>query len=369
MHHRGAQRILGGGARAAAADRLLHRRAVELDVLADDDVVDRDAGVLAQQVLPLLGDRDVLDHGVEHGAAGGVGLRRHQPLEAALDVRRQELDRADVERLGDLFDFLRIELHAQGSWKQASYNMRTTPEAIRNKPQHLPEALLVEPAIEIPADPGAERQRRQRQHQQYQPGAVERHRAERGEGRDVNRHDERLIEGARLVLRPAAKLRPDRRQHAGIAAEAAQDAGDEADRDVGAAAGDDVRQPRRDQRIDAVDGEEGAERDLQRADVGAHQQPDADRHAEHAGQQERPEPPPIERATQRPDRAELHRKPAGDDQERRVDRRDGMQPDRRRRRCRRQSLPRPTRAPPRNAPPHSTASVVQRQRGEDFRPH
>src|SRR3954469_24480909 len=112
MHHRRAQRILGGGPRAAAADRLLHRRAVELDVLADDDVVDRNAGVLAQQVLPLLGDHDVLDHGVEHGTTGGVGLLRHQPLEAALDVRRQELDRADVERLGDLFDFLRIELHA-----------------------------------------------------------------------------------------------------------------------------------------------------------------------------------------------------------------------------------------------------------------
>ena len=63
------------------------------------------------RLLPLLGDRDVLDHGAEHGAAGGVGLGRHQPLEAALDVGRQQLDRADVERLGDLFDFLRIELH------------------------------------------------------------------------------------------------------------------------------------------------------------------------------------------------------------------------------------------------------------------
>ena len=66
--------MLGGGARAAAADRLLHGDAVELDVAADGDVVDRDAGVLAQDVLGALGDRDVLDHGAEDGAAGRVGL-------------------------------------------------------------------------------------------------------------------------------------------------------------------------------------------------------------------------------------------------------------------------------------------------------
>ena len=40
-----------------------HGDAVEFDILADDDVIDRYAGVLAQKVLPLLGDRDVLDHG------------------------------------------------------------------------------------------------------------------------------------------------------------------------------------------------------------------------------------------------------------------------------------------------------------------
>ena len=75
--------MLAGRALAAAADRLLHGDAVELDVAADRDVVDRDAGVLAQQVVGALGDRDVLDHGAEDGAAGGVGLAPHQPLEAA----------------------------------------------------------------------------------------------------------------------------------------------------------------------------------------------------------------------------------------------------------------------------------------------
>ena len=78
--------MFGGGARAAAADRFLHRGAVELDVAADDDVVDRDAGVLAQQVLGALGDGDVLHHGAEDGLAGGVGLLHQQSLEALLDV-------------------------------------------------------------------------------------------------------------------------------------------------------------------------------------------------------------------------------------------------------------------------------------------
>ncbi len=51
MHDGGAQRMLGGGALAAAADGGLHRRAFELDVPADDDVVNRNAGILAEQVL------------------------------------------------------------------------------------------------------------------------------------------------------------------------------------------------------------------------------------------------------------------------------------------------------------------------------
>ena len=71
--------MLARGALAAAADRLLHGDAVDLDVAADGDVVDRDAGVLAQQVVGALGDRDVLHHGGENGLPGRVGLA---PLQA-----------------------------------------------------------------------------------------------------------------------------------------------------------------------------------------------------------------------------------------------------------------------------------------------
>ena len=103
--------MLLGRALAAAADRFFHCRAVELDVVADGDVVNGDAGVLAEQVLGALGDRDILHHGAEDGLAGGVGFLAQQPLEALLDVARQQLERADIERLAELFDFLDIELH------------------------------------------------------------------------------------------------------------------------------------------------------------------------------------------------------------------------------------------------------------------
>ena len=42
--------MLSRGALAASADRLLQRDAVELDATADGDVVDGNAGILAQQV-------------------------------------------------------------------------------------------------------------------------------------------------------------------------------------------------------------------------------------------------------------------------------------------------------------------------------
>ena len=60
------------------------------------------------------------------------------------------------------------------------------------------------------------------------------------------------------------------------------------DRRIGAAAGDDIRQPRRNQRIDAVGGKECADRDLEHSGVGANQQPHADRNAGDARQHEGP---------------------------------------------------------------------------------
>ena len=115
MHDRGAQRIFVRGALAAGADRALQPGAVELDVAPDHDVVDRNAGVLAKDVLGALGDRDVLDHGVEDGASGRVGFGAHQFLEPGLDVGGQDFQRLHIKRFADFFDFSQIELHETSS--------------------------------------------------------------------------------------------------------------------------------------------------------------------------------------------------------------------------------------------------------------
>ncbi len=105
-----AQRMLLRRAHAAAADRRLERRAVELDVATDDDVVDRNAGVLAEQVVGALGDHDVLAHRRQDGAGGGVALALRQFGEAELDVVGQDLERPDIEQLRGFLDDVQIDV-------------------------------------------------------------------------------------------------------------------------------------------------------------------------------------------------------------------------------------------------------------------
>ncbi len=100
--------MLAGRARAAFGNRLLELKAIDLDAAADGHVVDRNAGVLAQQVIGFLGDRDVLDQGGEDRLAGGIGFAFVKAHEALLDVGRQNLARTDVEPLARFLDLLQI---------------------------------------------------------------------------------------------------------------------------------------------------------------------------------------------------------------------------------------------------------------------
>src|SRR5690242_8422269 len=93
------------------ADRFLQRDAVDLDAAADPDVVDRDAGVLAEQVVGVLGDRDVADHRAEHALRAGVAFPRRERVEAPLHVGRQLLERPDVELLRRLLDLREVDFH------------------------------------------------------------------------------------------------------------------------------------------------------------------------------------------------------------------------------------------------------------------
>ena len=111
-----AQRVLARGAFTAAADGL--QQVVPVDTATPRPmryVVDRDAGVLAQQVVGRLGHADVVHHRRQHALRGGRGLAAGQPREAVLDVGRQHLQRADVQRLGGFFDGGEVQFHASPS--------------------------------------------------------------------------------------------------------------------------------------------------------------------------------------------------------------------------------------------------------------
>ncbi len=97
---------------AAAPDRFFKAEAVHLDAAADAHVVDRDTGVLAEEVLRVLGHPDILDHGSERAFRAGVRLARREPVEALLDVGRQQLQRPDIELLGGVLDLLQIDFHS-----------------------------------------------------------------------------------------------------------------------------------------------------------------------------------------------------------------------------------------------------------------
>ncbi len=98
---------------ASPANGILQGDTVEGNAPPDGNIVDGDAGVLAEQIFGPLGDRDILDHHVEDHAACCVCFVARQPLKPGFDVRRQYLQRLNVERFRDLFDFLHVHLHGQ----------------------------------------------------------------------------------------------------------------------------------------------------------------------------------------------------------------------------------------------------------------
>jgi tartrate/fumarate subfamily iron-sulfur-dependent hydro-lyase alpha chain len=114
MHDRRAQRMLARRTLAALAYRCLERGAVavaELHAAADGHVVDRDPRILAEQVVGRLRNRDVLDHRAQNVLCRRRRLLCRERVEAALDVGRQDLERPDVELLGDVLDRFRVDAH------------------------------------------------------------------------------------------------------------------------------------------------------------------------------------------------------------------------------------------------------------------
>src|SRR5438270_98802 len=66
--------------------------------------VNRNTSDLDQHSFGALGDGKILHHGTDHRLSRGARIVRSQRSEAALDVGRQFLHRADVERLSGTID-------------------------------------------------------------------------------------------------------------------------------------------------------------------------------------------------------------------------------------------------------------------------
>ena len=92
-------------ARAGAGlQRLVDPRGVQREVLADAARVDRDAGVLADEVAVGVGDVDVAVDRLEHALAGNRRLAPTRSVERVAQILRDVLQRPDVEMRGRILD-------------------------------------------------------------------------------------------------------------------------------------------------------------------------------------------------------------------------------------------------------------------------
>ena len=104
VHRVRAQRVLDRRARRARLQGRVDARRVEREVLADATGVDGDAGVLADEVLLLVGDRDVAMDRLEDPDPGLRGLAVTCGRERVAEVLRDVLQRPDVEVRGGILD-------------------------------------------------------------------------------------------------------------------------------------------------------------------------------------------------------------------------------------------------------------------------
>ena len=146
-----------------------------------------------------------------------------------------------------------------------------------------------------------------------------------------DRDGDRLEDRALLVLGPAAQARPDGRQDAGKAGRAADDAAQRRRRCHRASGPASVMaaQLGPQQAVEAEGDENGADRCAHVRCRQPAQQLDAERDADLAADQQRQQPPPVERVAQLPHRVALDDQAVADDQRRGLQGRQDVQPDRR----------------------------------------
>src|SRR5207247_10947299 len=104
VHGVRAQRMLDGRALGAGLECLVDACRVEREVLAHAAGVDRDAGVLADEVALVVCDRDVAVDRLQHTLPGHARLALGCSRERVAKVLRDVLQRPDVEVRGRILD-------------------------------------------------------------------------------------------------------------------------------------------------------------------------------------------------------------------------------------------------------------------------
>ena len=134
VHRVRPERMLDGGARRAVAQRLVDPRGMEREVLADAAGVDGDAGVLADEVLLVVGDVHVAVDRLEHALPGDRGLALERGGERVAEVLRNVLQRPDVEVRRSVFDGV-LEIGGGDGAHTLAFSAAALP-ARRPKTQH-----------------------------------------------------------------------------------------------------------------------------------------------------------------------------------------------------------------------------------------
>src|SRR5262245_1016294 len=202
------------------------------------------------------------------------------------------------------------------------------PGGQQQQQDELAECRIVKLAIELEAEPQAGQQRRQAEHVQFDRFCRDRAGQRQGNCRhDNGRQHDRLKDGALHVLAPTAQLAPDPDDESREPGDTAEKPVQESDAAVSCGSARHRLQCRLGQAVEAVDDQEQADAAAQigRIDIGEQQRPDGD--ADRAADDERRHILPAQRVPQLPHAIALRAQAVEDDQRRRLDRRDHVQPD------------------------------------------
>ena len=146
--------MLDGRAFGAVIQRLVDPCGVEREAFPNAAVVDGDAGVLADEVRPLLGHLDVLEDRVQDALAGRMRLAAGCVGERVAEVLRDVLQRPDIQVRCCVLDDL-LEIRGDHAALAAAVRPARRPNTVHSS-RELP-IILFRPCVPPAISPQAKR--------------------------------------------------------------------------------------------------------------------------------------------------------------------------------------------------------------------